>query len=424
MEQAAKGKSALASGDFGSAIIYYSNAISSSPNAVDYFIQRSTAYTRASPPKHAAALKDAEIAVVLANKRAKRELIASSQLRRAIALFGVERWADSRQCLQWVKKLNEKEKSLPIWEAKVDGKLKSLSEGDERAQIAVQEVPDAAVLKLSEGEEAVKAKVDEKDTAQPPVGISTTTTTSTPAPTTQGVQTPAEKIRYDWYQTSDTVTVTLLAKGVSKQHAIVHIGSNSVEMTFPLSTGSDYDFTLDPLYSSIDPTASSYKIMPTKVEFQLKKTKSGSKWATIEGKVEDVEKKESEDGTKVEDLNAKASTSGPAYPTSSKSGPKNWDKVVDDLTTAKKKKPKDGEEDKEGEGEDDEPAVDDEEEGDPVNGFFKKLFKNADPDTQRAMMKSYQESNGTALSTNWAEVGKGKVETSPPEGMEAKKWGS
>jgi len=39
-------------------------------------------------------------------------------------------------------------------------------------------------------------------------------------------------------------------------------------------------------------------------------------------------------------------------------------------------------------------------------------------------MKSYTESNGTALSTNWSEVGKGKVETSPPEGMIAKQWGA
>ena len=38
------------------------------------------------------------------------------------------------------------------------------------------------------------------------------------------------------------------------------------------------------------------------------------------------------------------------------------------------------------------------------------------------MMKSYTESNGTALSTNWEEVSKGKVETSPPTGMEARKW--
>ena len=32
-----------------------------------------------------------------------------------------------------------------------------------------------------------------------------------------------------------------------------------------------------------------------------------------------------------------------------------------------------------------------------------------------AMMKSYQESNGTALSTSWDEVKKGRVETKPPD---------
>jgi len=52
--------------------------------------------------------------------------------------------------------------------------------------------------------------------------------------------------------------------------------------------------------------------------------------------------------------------------------------------------------------------------GDPVDGFFKKLYANADPDTRRAMVKSYYESEGTALSTNWSEVGKGKVEARPP----------
>lgn len=45
------------------------------------------------------------------------------------------------------------------------------------------------------------------------------------------------------------------------------------------------------------------------------------------------------------------------------------------------------------------------EEGDELNGFFKKLYKDADPDTRRAMLKSYQESDGTSLSTNWADVG-------------------
>jgi suppressor of G2 allele of SKP1 len=95
----------------------------------------------------------------------------------------------------------------------------------------------------------------------------------------------------------------------------------------------------------------------------------------------------------------------PSYPTSSRTGPKNWDSLASAALQAENK------------------GEDDDEDGDATNEFFKKLYKDADPDTKRAMMKSYQESNGTALSTNWADVKKGPVETQPPEGLVAKKWG-
>lgn len=41
---------------------------------------------------------------------------------------------------------------------------------------------------------------------------------------------------------------------------------------------------------------------------------------------------------------------------------------------------------------------------DPAMHFFREIYANADEDTRRAMMKSYQESGGKALSTNWREV--------------------
>lgn len=93
---------------------------------------------------------------------------------------------------------------------------------------------------------------------------------------------------------------------------------------------------------------------------------------------------------------SESKTAGPSYPTSSRNGPKNWDKLASEI----------GDDNTE----------------DDVNNFFQSLYKGADEDTKRAMMKSYQESNGTVLSTNWSEVGKGKVETSPPDGMVARKW--
>ncbi len=53
--------------------------------------------------------------------------------------------------------------------------------------------------------------------------------------------------------------------------------------------------------------------------------------------------------------------------------------------------------------------------------FFKSLYGDADEASRRAMMKSYQESNGTVLSTNWGEVGDKFQAPQPPAGMEVKK---
>lgn len=419
MDQAARGASAISGGNFDLAVTCYTEAIAQSPQAVTYYIQRSKAYTRLSPPNHQAAFNDADVAVCLATKRAKRELIADSQLRRAITLFNLERYGDAKQCLQWVKKLNENEKTLAIWEMKTEAKLKALNEEDERGKVTVKETPDVELPK-----EKQSSKGPDKPVSVPPSGTTNETKEAVKEPTAvmepQGVQTPPSKIRHEWFQTNDTVIVTLFCKGIPKDKATIEIKQGSLDVSFPLPTGSDYNLSLDPLFAAIDPAVSSYKIMSTKAEFTLKKSTRGQKWANIEGaqpvSTEEVSA-DGDDAVQRAVLSNKPINTGPVYPTSSKSGPKNWDKVANDLSKKPKKDTQEGEE-----GASDDVGME-EEEGDPTTNFFKTLYKGADPDTQKAMMKSYQESNGTALSTNWADVSKGKVETTPPDGMEAKQWG-
>ena len=426
MDNAAAGAEALKAGNYAEAVTKYTQALAISPASPDYYIKRSTAHQRSAPPNNNAALEDAEKAVVFARKRAKRELITQAQLRRAIALFMLERFADAQYVLSLVRKLDEKEKTLSIWEKKVGDKLNPLPDDHPKREVTVTEIPDETAL-----------ETDEVKTNTPTVNFSTESeqsATASTAPKLEGVQTSRDKIRHEWFQSNDNVSFTLLVKGVPKDKASVKIKAHSLWISFPMPNDKDYEFTLKPLFAEINFSESTSTITNTKIEVVLRKQTKGIQWKSLEGdKATTVEGKgEAHEETDpirraIPSPSTTAQSSAPAYPTSAKGGPKNWDKIVDSYTkkpgSKKSKSNKTDDDASDSEPEGDDVGVDDlDDDGDPANAFFKKLYKDADPDTRRAMVKSYQESNGTALSTNWSEVGKGKVETSPPDGMVARKW--
>jgi len=85
------------------------------------------------------------------------------------------------------------------------------------------------------------------------------------------------------------------------------------------------------------------------------------------------------------------------YPSSSKKK-KNWDQVVAQVE----------EEKLEGE--------------QALNKVFQDIYGKGSEEQRRAMIKSFVESGGTVLSTNWDEVGQGEVKGTPPKGMEMRNY--
>ncbi|KAL7053002.1 hypothetical protein AAHC03_025824 [Spirometra sp. Aus1] len=197
-----------------------------------------------------------------------------------------------------------------------------------------------------------------------------------------------ENIKHDWYQTDRYVCISLLRRGLDPNAVHVEFTPRSVRVSVSEASG-DHLLKAFSFSHDIDPTTSSYKCTPLKVEIKAAKV-SAVQWSCLEG--EDPTASLKLPGTSPQQS---AANDKPTYPTSHKN-PSDWDKLAKE--------------------------ADEIEEGDPLNNLFAKIFKDANDDTKKAMIKSFTESGGTVLSTNWDEVGKGKVEVKPPDGMEYRKY--
>lgn len=386
----ASGDASLKAGNHDEAIAHYTAALSQKPDVPKWLIKRSTAYQRSA--RYQEALLDAEAAVRAAVQRQRRELIAEAQLRRGISLFKLGRLADAHYVLDLVQRIDPREKSLSMWQAQVDAKFVLLDKDDPMATPTVSDFPHEA---------------------QPtPAAASAAPKTGNAVDTSSTQKTP-QKIRHDWYQTDANVVVAIMAKGVSKDDTKVNVTPTSLRVALALPSQPPYEFRVDKLCGDVDPAGSSHRVLSTKVEVTLKKQSSGQKWPALEAnRVSSIPA----DGRAT--ALAQPQQQSPAYPTSSRSGPKNWDKIATSFNKPAAESSKDGEKTA------DETYIDEDMDdvSDPANHFFQKLFKNSDDDTRRAMMKSFQESGGTALNTNWGQVKEGRVPVQPPTGMEEKKW--
>lgn len=228
-----------------------------------------------------------------------------------------------------------------------------------------------------------------------PTPAPTPVATSAPAPTPAQAPAPASsqsRIRHEWFQTETHVTVSIFIKGARKEDVSVDMESKSLNVSIKnagTSSGSEVQVDFD-LADNIVPSESKHEVLSTKIEIKMKKEKP-ARWKSLE---------DTGNGSAVQawDVTANPAKTSAAKLYPSSKGDKNWDKI----------------------------GVDQEEdklEGDAaLNKVFKDIYSNASEEQRRAMMKSFYESGGTVLSTNWDEVGKAPVKGSPPDGLEMHKW--
>jgi suppressor of G2 allele of SKP1 len=186
-------------------------------------------------------------------------------------------------------------------------------------------------------------------------------------------------VKHEWYQTPTHVILTIFAKKVEQDKISVdHIAGDEVivSITLPGSGSEEYQLHLD-LFAAVE--APEMSILPMKVELKMKKV-AAQNWA---------------------DLQKVMNVAPAAYPTSNRAK-KDWSAIEKDAQAEMDAEKPQGDE--------------------ALNKLFKDIYGNASEETRRAMIKSFQTSGGTVLSTNWDDVSKadyeGKDRPSAPEGQQ------
>ncbi|NXG62953.1 SGT1 protein, partial [Hemiprocne comata] len=193
--------------------------------------------------------------------------------------------------------------------------------------------------------------------------------------------------RYDWYQTESQVIVTIMIKNAQKDGVCVQFSEKEMNASVRLPSGEDYNLKLVLLHSIV-PEQSTFKVLSTKVEIKMKKPEA-VRWEKLEGQGDSSKLKQFTPDTQH------------LYPSSSHYT-RNWDKLVVEIKEEEKNEKLEGDA--------------------ALNKLFQQIYSDGTDEVKRAMNKSFMESGGTVLSTNWSDVGKRKVEVNPPDDVEWKKF--
>ncbi|XP_061344059.1 protein SGT1 homolog A-like [Gastrolobium bilobum] len=364
-----KAKEAFFDDDFAVAVDLYSQAIHLDPNNADLFADRAQAHIKLNA--FTEAVSDANKAIQL------NPSLSKAYLRKGTACIKLEEYHTAKVALQ-------------------NGA--SLAQDDSRFTKLIQEC-DRYIAEESNGLNSTLSSREPPTSVQSGDGSQLSNTSNGATSKAERDSSVSEineiapvtpKYRHEYYQKPEEVVVTIFAKGIPAKNVVVDFGEQILSVTIDVPGQDAYNFQ-PRLFGKIIPDKCRVVVLSTKVEIHLAKAEAIS-WTSLEYNKDTLPQK----------INMPIIQSErPAYP-SSKPRTRDWDKLEALVKKEEKEEKLDGDA--------------------ALNKLFRDIYQNADEDMRRAMSKSFLESNGTVLSTDWKEVGSKKVEGSPPEGMELKKW--
>ncbi|KAL9973430.1 hypothetical protein ACROYT_G019890 [Oculina patagonica] len=399
-----EGNEAFVDDDYELAVKKYSDAIELNAYDAEIYLKRAAAFMKLT--NYQAAAADASSAVSLQPENCK------AHTRKGMAFFYLENFTAAKEAFSDALKLDRENKELKMWIRKCDAEL-DLAVNE--AQLGANST-EAVVVGMASGEDSRPEKNENADAAskaneQTPVTEASATaaesasvtdptasvssaTLSQPHQEQPQPKPAAPKPRYDWYQTETHVVVTLMIKNTKQENVNVEYGDKTLSATVKLPSGSDFSLELD-LAHSIVPAQCKTRVMSTKIELKMKKAE-GIRWSSLEA-ADDIAVKPFPTKEK-----PKASDDPVhKYPSSRHVG-KDWDKVAAQIAKDEKDEKLEGEA--------------------ALNQLFQQIYGDGNEEVRRAMNKSFVESGGTVLSTNWDEVKQKHVDCKPPDGMEWKEW--
>ena len=309
--------------------------------------------------------------------------------RSGVAAFQLQEYLKAKEAFQQagqLASLNQRsDASYKEWIRQCEEKLEPPPA--ERKQPASKKSPPAAATtenKSAPPKEATASVSSPATAPEPPAKVANTTNNRPTMP------------KYQYYQSDKVMTISVLEATVKEEDLKVDFQPKWLTVTLRKG-GVDFTVIAGALYGDIDVDKSKVVIKEEKVLIKLRKIDVGE-WHELFGKAQD-----SKPPPKPKNSTEKTSdaTTTRARPYASH---RDWDSIEKSLVEEEKNEKPEGDE--------------------AMNKLFKQIYAGASDETKRAMIKSYQTSGGTVLSTNWDEVSKKdyEKERTAPKGMEWKDW--